>query len=1446
MFIFKIFGKNCHSAALYSDWRILMNLQKKIAKVLIFITMGLSLTHCPAQDDAFPYWMFLLLGGNSSSDGSGGGTTEPGTVTAPVFSPTAGTYGTDQSITIASSTDGASIFYTTDGTTPATSVTGSTLQYSGNIEVNGNGTNTTITAIAVKSGMTESTVASADYTINYEQVSTPQFSPAAGTFTSDQSVTITSSTVGTSIFYTTDGTEPATSAGGSTLTYSGAIPVTGNNTTKTIKAIAVKSGLSSSTVATAAYTITYPAAATPTFSPSAGTYSTDQSVALSSTTVGATIFYTTDDSTPATSASGSTSQYSSAIAVNGNGTNTTIKAIAITNGFSSSAVATALYTINYDQVSTPQFSPAAGTYTSDQSVTITSSTSGTSIFYTTDGTTPATSVTGTTLQYSSAIPVNGDGTSMTIKAIAVKSGMDNSTVASGIFTITYPAVATPAFSPSAGTFSSDQSVTITSSTSGATIFYTTDGTNPATSVTGTTSQYSSAIPVNGNGTSKTIKAIAVATGYSSSAIASAAYTIDYGTVSTPQFSPAAGTYTSDQSVTITTSTSGATIYYTTDGSTPTTSSSVYSSAISVAGDGTSKTIKALAVKSGMSNSTIESATYNIRYNSTPVISPDAGTYTKTFMAGISADVGTTIYYTTDGTDPDCSGTDDRYSHVIAIESTTTVRAISCGNGNLPSEVTESVFTITSPAAPLFSVAPGSYTSGQLVGLETLAPVNMIYYTNDGTVPTCDGTNGLAYFSPIEVKEAVTLKAIACGGGGLVSAVGSASYDVSLSLGSIQMGGGIIGTELDFVNSVSTFAGKNYFADGFGLSARFQFISGVVNDGTNLYIVDYYFHVVRKMVIATGEVTTFAGTPGNSGSTNGIGQEARFNYPAAITTDGTNLFIADSQNHRIRKIAIATAEVTTLASAGFSNPWGVTTDGTNVYVANTNVCEIKKVVIATGSASTFAGQPGSCGSTDGTGTGARFSYPRAITSDGTNLYVSDTENRTIRKIAIATVAVTTMAGTAGVSGSSDGTGSAAKFENPWGIATDGSKVYIDDTGTIRELEIGTGVVTTVAGTAWVYGSADGTGASVEFGGMSSDCYGSNYKGLNSLGSDLYITDACAGTVRKMDLVTKEVSTLAGKASAKTGSTDGVGNDAMFAFPSAITSDGSNLYMADTGNSTIRKIQIATGTVSTFAGTAGSSGYLDGTGPAAKFNNLTGITTDGINLYALDASNFVIRQVDIASQVVTTLAGTTGSSGHLDGIGTAAKFTNLGGITTDGTSVFVGGGTVIRQIDIASGAVTTLAGTYGSSGSVDGVGANARFKYISAITTDGTALFVSDSNDQTIRKVVIATGEVTTLAGYPGSSGSSNGIATAARFKSPFGISTDGTNLYVCDVGNNQIRKIVIATREVTTIVGTAGTYGFGVVDGPGSFARFRSPMGITTDGKNLYVADRDNSSIRRIQ
>jgi hypothetical protein len=338
----------------------------------------------------------------------------------------------------------------------------------------------------------------------------------------------------------------------------------------------------------------------------------------------------------------------------------------------------------------------------------------------------------------------------------------------------------------------------------------------------------------------------------------------------------------------------------------------------------------------------------------------------------------------------------------------------------------------------------------------------------------------------------------------------------------------------------------------------------------------------------------------------------------------------------------------------------------------------------------------------------------------------------------------------------------------------------------------------------------------------------------------------GSIRGKTLsLSKTVSTFAGFANFS-GATDATGTLAEFKNPRGIATDGSNLYVADKNNHTIRKIVISSGAVTTIAGQAGNSGSDDGTGTEATFNFPDGVTTDGTSLYIADQVNGTIRQLVISTGIVTTIGGKAGDLRFADGPRAEARFLEPTDITTDGANLFITdfSSNIIRRMVISTGVVTTIAGTYGVPGSSDGTGAAASFDGPLGITTDGTNLYVADYFNGTIRKIVISTGVVTTIAGTSGVTGAADGTGVAASFTGPDGITTDGTNLYVTDFENETIRKIVISTGVVTTIAGKNGFYG--AINGVGTAAVFHRPTNITTDGTSLYVSDSKNHIIRQIK
>ena len=314
----------------------------------------------------------------------------------------------------------------------------------------------------------------------------------------------------------------------------------------------------------------------------------------------------------------------------------------------------------------------------------------------------------------------------------------------------------------------------------------------------------------------------------------------------------------------------------------------------------------------------------------------------------------------------------------------------------------------------------------------------------------------------------------------------------------------------------------------------------------------------------------------------------------------------------------------------------------------------------------------------------------------------------------------------------------------------------------------------------------------------------------------------------------------------GSDDGTGSTAQFNFPYDVAVDSSgNVYVADTYNQTIRKITPA-GVVTTLAGLAGSIGSADGTGSAARFWQPYGVAVDSSgNVYVADSGNDTIRKITPAG-VVTTLAGLAGAQGSANGTNSAARFWQPYGVAVDSSgNVYVGdqGNDTIRKITPA-GVVTTLAGLAGVQGRADGTNSTARFTAPAGVAVDSSGnVYVADYGNNAIRKITPA-GVVTTLAGMAGTHGSANGTGSAARFYHPSGVALDDSgNIYVGDTDNDTIRKITPAA-VVTTLAGLAGNPGSS--DGTNSVARFNSPRGVGVDSSgNVYVADYYNDTIRKI-
>ncbi len=390
------------------------------------------------------------------------------------------------------------------------------------------------------------------------------------------------------------------------------------------------------------------------------------------------------------------------------------------------------------------------------------------------------------------------------------------------------------------------------------------------------------------------------------------------------------------------------------------------------------------------------------------------------------------------------------------------------------------------AAPQIE-ASGSFA--KTVAITCATADAQIYYTTDGSAPTtASALYGGPFFLLAGQGVSGTVSAISVSGdGALVSDVVSLKVTCSVS-------------PLNLAGEVGTLAGTGSrgAVNGTGTAASFYSPHQVTTDGTSLFIADTFNHMIRRLVISTGEVTTFAGSL-LAGYKDAVGTDALFNDIYGITTDGTCLYVSDTENQRIRKIVIATGEVTTLAgsyqgyqdavgtSARFFQPRGLACDGTSLYVADCYNYRVRRVRISDGDVTTVAG--GVYGYLDAIGTEARFQAPNCIVTDGTWLYVGDSTNHRVRRVSIQTAEVTTIGAAVGY---------------PVGMVVDGVFLYVADYGShlITKIDLEDGETTVLAGSGTA-GSANGTGAAASF--------NAPY-GLTTDGSALYVAEHEGNTIR----------------------------------------------------------------------------------------------------------------------------------------------------------------------------------------------------------------------------------------------------------------------------------------------------------------------------------------------
>ncbi|HWG38543.1 MAG TPA: hypothetical protein VN690_12575 [Terriglobales bacterium] len=682
-----------------------------------------------------------------------------------------------------------------------------------------------------------------------------------------------------------------------------------------------------------------------------------------------------------------------------------------------------------------------------------------------------------------------------------------------------------------------------------------------------------------------------------------------------------------------------------------------------------------------------------------------------------------------------------------------------------------------------------------------------------------------------------------------------------------------------VHTVAGGPGGVGFEDGTGTQVEAG-PSSLTSDGSGtIYFSDKRGTALRSLGLANQTVTTLVGGPYTFGVGEGDGM--------AFDPTSQTVYIADGLRNRIDSFKLGSAGITLVAgsvtegdadgvgaAASFAFPHGlvISPDRSTLYVADTNNEQIRKIDIATGTVTTIAGQHGVFRTTDGTGTAATFCQPTGLAIDpaGANLYVSDQCGYAIRQIALPSIAVTTVAGNGSI-GLADGPAASATFNALSGLAMDphagANLLYIADTNEIRALRLGVNAaVFTLAGSA-AAGQADGNAGQVTFFTPTGLTAIGDAAGANS--TSLFVADSDNGLLRRLDIsnpltaasqadVVLASSTIAGQPSHR-GNSDGVGtgpdftgvSTAEFSQPEGIVTDGKIAFVADSLNGAIRKIDLSNSQVTTVAGP--HQGFADGPASSAAFFQNAGLAwvpSQNV-IYIADTGNGAIRKLDLSTQTVTTIAGAN-ASGYVDGPLLTARFNHPFGVlaSSDGTKLYVAdtGNNAIRLVDLNLGTVSTIAGN-GGLGNADGIGAAARFAEPNglAFDPDEKNIFISDFENEAIRELNLATGQVTTLVGNQHQCGFTDGPATSASLCSPAFVATDGRSLFWGDSNTGLLRVLNLGTNQVETLAGSPGLMHMAdgdLVEAPGELTgpvRYNGVFGIALAPDDSFILFTDKTA-----
>ncbi|HEY9855865.1 MAG TPA: IPT/TIG domain-containing protein [Stenomitos sp.] len=607
--------------------------------------------------------------------------------------------------------------------------------------------------------------------------------------------------------------------------------------------------------------------------------------------------------------------------------------------------------------------------------------------------------------------------------------------------------------------------------------------------------------------------------------------------------------------------------------------------------------------------------------------------------------------------------------------------------------------------------------------------------------------------------------------------------------------------------------------------------------------------------AAGVITHVAGTgvTGYSGD-GGPATNAQFGFTVvSLAVDGSgNLYFADSENYRIRKVDAASHTITTVvgtgtggftadgavaATAAIAYPMGVEVDAAgNLYFSDSSNYRIRKVSAATGLLSTVAGNGvGTWSDGGGVATAASLLAPKDLLLDGDNLYVSDWTS--VRKIGLSGNTMQTLAGV-GTAGYVDGSAANARFFGTQGLAKDAAgNVYVADSEynhRIRKIDPA-GNVTTVAGSGASSDSSAG-GYSGD-GGPGTSALLKTPKGVVvDAAGNLYISDYGNNRIRMVTASTGVISTAWGNGFWGSSGDGGLATAAQISAGGYIALDASgNLYLSDTYR--IRKIAAGTGIISSFAGTGGSGSSGDGGQASAATLSPTGLAFDAPgNLYVNDTASGCIRKIAPNGVISTLVSGLSLLKGlAIDASGNLYVSMGISAATSR-----------VVKID-PSGNVTPFAGLGASLGD-NGPATSAKLYSPQGMVVDAAGnVYIADANQYRVRKVD-PSGIITTVAGTgTAGSGGDGGQATMAQLSSPWGLAMDAAgNLYISESVGHRIRR-VDPSGIISTVAGT-GTAGYSGDNGAAASAQFNAPRGIALGnfGSTLSVVDTGNNRIRKVQ